>query len=64
MGYHNRAYEVPVEQLEEEDNYGVMTAICDECGFEDFLEPDGICDCPECGAKEKFASLYVILGVI
>lgn len=39
----------------------VCPAVC-QCGYTEDLEPDGYCECPECGRKMK--SVLLIAGLI
>jgi len=41
---------------------GVCPAICSVCGATEELEPDGYCECPECGGLMK--SVLLIAGMI
>lgn len=41
---------------------GVCPAICSNCGYTEELEPDGYCECPECGGRVQ--SVLLIAGMI
>lgn len=52
-----------IEELEEIMQDGTVDVICPVCGYDDTIESDGDCECPECG-EGRLVSPLVELGLI
>ena len=55
--------EYELQELEEIMDGGRTVAVCEHCGREATVEPDGDYDCPECGIG-KLRSPIVLLAMI
>lgn len=61
MAADDYGYDSVTDMLSDATFDSVCPAIC-QCGYSEELEPDGHCECPECGRQVR--SVLLIAGLI